>query len=103
MKKNIRAINIRITAEIKEALDQYCAVHVDKMAVVVTSAIKEFIGFAKNDVNERPEIIKCTGQKEVKLDVRMDERIKVALEMYCDRHGVTITDVVTSAIINHIK
>jgi hypothetical protein len=47
--ENIKSerLEIRIHPRLKQALDDYCAKHLEKLTEAVTNAIKKYVGFEK--------------------------------------------------------
>ena len=97
-KNHITNIDIRISPDLKEALDTYCEENLEKASEAVTSAIKSYIGFGKTEKTEIGELPKKDEGKTLRLNIRVHVRLKDALNEFCLKNNAKITDVVTHAI-----
>lgn len=96
--KSIATINIRISPALRESLDLYCETHIVKLSEAVISAIKAYIGFGQAPCVKNEKAAPDDETKTLRLDIRIDSRIKDALEAYCKESGETVSEAVVEAI-----
>jgi hypothetical protein len=96
--KSIATINIRISLALRESLDLYCETHIVKLSEAVVSAIKAYIGFGQPPCVKKEKAATDDKPKTLRLDIRVDSRIKDALEVYCRESGETVSEAVVEAI-----
>lgn len=97
-KDAIANLDFRMHPELKQQLDAYGEMHLEKSTESITSALKSYIGFNAPPV-KKPAVIPETDKgKSLRLNVRIHERLKEALEEYCKKSGETYTDAITNAV-----